>query len=460
MKTLDIYKHLSWKIKFDTGDMPYPPVMFWKKKYSFSDVLTSWNWTIEYAKKQANNHNMWLYVHIPFCYTHCFFCTCVTKTEHRETEYENYLDLLEKECSLFAETFKDVKFNTVYVGGWTPTILTPVQIDRFYTILKKYFDLTEVFQIMTEGSPYTTTKEKLQILKQHWVNKMTFWVQSLDSKTLGSNNRVQQVHHVQNAVTNARDVGIEHINLDIMAWLPDQDFEWFTQTLKLIQDEIHPTTVHINAFRPTKNTIYHKQGRVYSREDIELRNKMRKEGHYLEEHKHKIHDSLLTHNVQLYNAKKFNSSILWIGYWAISHAFWQLHYGKDSFDEYSAWLHGGDILFKWYHLSVHDEIIGYIINNYRNGVYLDKFEDLFWAPLDSFPVYKKIKLLEQNNIVVFWENDLWKYFKISRNSDIFTSIYAKSLFDNEIVLEFADYMKAHPQEFIDLDLRLNQFFTD
>jgi coproporphyrinogen III oxidase-like Fe-S oxidoreductase len=147
---LDVYKHISWKIRYEAGDMPYPPVPFWKKNLSFADITKAWGNTLNIIQSKGSEHNMGLYIHIPFCYTHCFFCTCVTEVEHRETEYEEYLDMLEKEAGLYSEIFQNVYFNTVYVGGGTPTILTPKQLDRFYKILKKNFHLEQVIQVMTE----------------------------------------------------------------------------------------------------------------------------------------------------------------------------------------------------------------------------------------------------------------------------------------------------------------------
>lgn len=461
MKLLDVYKRLTWKIKYDTGDMPYPPVIFWEKNIKINNVKIAWESTIKHIKSKNINHNMWLYVHIPFCYTRCFFCTCVTEVEHNENKYDEYLDLIEKESQIFSPIFKDVEFNTVYVWWWTPTILTPNQIDRFYKILKKYFNLSNVYQIMTEGSPYTTTKDKLKILKKHWVNKITFWVQSLDWDTLKTNNRAQQAHHVVNAVSNAKELGINNINIDIMAGLPGQSKEWFLETIKLIDEEIKPTTTHVNAFWPTKNTTFDKSWKKYTLEDIERRNEMRKLGHYLEEKKHSIHDSLLTHNVQLYNSKNFNSSIFWLGYWAISHAFWSLHYTKRSFDEYKKWLNEWvDISFNWYNLSFEDEMIAYVINNYRNGVYFEKFKELFHIDIIFTKLYNKIQLLIDQWIITIKENEKWKYFCSSKNSDLFSTIFSKSLYDDKILERYIRDFNIAGSEYDDISLKLKQFFTD
>ncbi len=458
MKKIDIFKHLSWKIKYEAGDMPYPPVLFWKNDISNEDIIKAWKNTINFIKNKEINHNMWLYVHIPFCYTHCFFCTCVTKVEHNEKKYDEYLDLIEKESILFSDIFKWIKFNTVYVWWWTPTILSAKQIDRFYNILKKYFDLSDVNQIMTEWSPYTTTEDKMKVLSSHWINKMTFWVQSLDSNTLKTNNRFQQFDDVKNSINLARKYWIEYINLDIMAWIPWQDLNWFKETINLIKT-LKPTTVHVNSFWPTKNTNFIKSGWIYWYDDIKLRNEMEKYWKFLEDEESKITDTK-KQNLQLYNSHNYNSSILWLWYWSISHAFWNLHYSKDSFDAYRNFILWYSICsFKWFKLTLEDEIITYLINNLRWGVNYNKFLELFWLDLRNTNIYiTKLKKLLTDWILVEFDNN--KYVKFKINSDLYCSIYSKFLYDDKLINEFWKYILINKSEFLNLDLKLKQFFTD
>nr|MDD3720133.1 radical SAM protein [Candidatus Gracilibacteria bacterium] len=457
MNKIEIYKHLSWKIKYEAGDMPYPPVLFWDNNISKDKVLNSWKNTINYIKSSEKNHNMGLYVHIPFCYTHCFFCTCVTKVEHDTNKYEEYLDLIEKESKLFSDIFKGTKFNTVYVGGGTPTILSASQIDRFYKILKKYFDLSNVKQIMTEGSPYTTTDDKMKVLVEHGVNKMTFGVQSLDSKTLKTNNRFQQFDDVKNAIFLARKHGIKYINLDIMAGIPGQDIDGFKETIDLVKT-LDPTTVHINSFWPTKSTNFIKSGGIYNYENIKLRNEMEKYGKFFEDQESKITDTE-QQNLQLYNSHNYNSSILGLGYGAISHAFGSLHYTKNSFQEYKTFLtSNNEINFFGYELNLECEIITYLINNLRGGVYYENFGNLFGSDLKKNKIYEKLEYLLSKGILNNFDGG--KGIRFAINSDLYCSIYSKFLYDEKLIEKFGKYILNNKGEFLNLDLKLKQFFTD
>ena len=186
--------------------------------------------------------------------------------------------------------------------------------------------------------------------------------------------------------------------------------------IKLIDEEIKPTTTHVNAFWPTKNTTFDKSWKKYTLEDIERRNEMRKLGHYLEEKKHSIHDSLLTHNVQLYNSKNFNSSIFWLGYWAISHAFWSLHYTKRSFDEYKKWLNEWvDISFNWYNLSFEDETGEKCFPLNRFSSFIEENHAFLKIPAEiNLQKGMKIKILRVA------EKTTWREFKIWKKGEVGT----------------------------------------
>lgn len=456
-RLLQIYKHLSWKIKYELWDMPYPPTIFWKKNISFEQVQERWKKTLEtYSESQSN---IWLYVHIPFCHTHCFFCTCITQVSHKESQYEEYLDAIEIEMKLMQPLFRNHKFETVYVWGGTPTILTPKQLRRFYRMIYKYFDISQAKQIMTEGSPYTTTEEKMKVLKEFKVNKMTFGVQSLDSQTLKTNNRLQNFENVQDAVKLARDHGIPHINLDLMAWIPWQDLDWFEETLKMIES-LNPTTVHLNPFWPTRNTNFIKSGKSYWIEDIALRNKMHTIWKYIEERWLEIDP--IKRNLQLYNAKNKNSSILWIGYGAISHVYWGLHYTKTSLKEYIDWTKDTkqETYFLGHIVNAEDEIISYCINHLRKWFSFLEFSQLFWRKITETWVFKKIKILINSGIIIEdWLGDSC-VIRFKYQSDYYCAIYSKFLYSEEFIKEFIEYMHCHPSEFIDLDLKLKQFFLD
>lgn len=460
MNILDIYKQLSWKIKYEAGDMPYPPVLFWKNNISWNDIFNAWEKTINYMKKSKKNHNFWLYVHIPFCHTRCFFCTCVTTVENDKSKYDKYLDLIEIESKQFSKIFENVEFNSVYVWWWTPTILTAKQIDRFYNIIKNNFNLSNVKQIMTEGSPYSINEEKIKILAKHWINKMTFWVQSLDSKTLEKNNRFQWFNDVKNAIYLARKYWIKYINLDVMAWLPKQDMDWFKETIDLIQT-LNPTTVNVNWFWPTKNTNYIKNGNIYNNENIKLRNEMESYGHFLEDIEYSLEDPKKK-NIQLYNSKNYNSSILWLWYWAISHVFWNLHYSKQSFSNYTKFINWEKILLQWIKLSFEDEIVTYLINNLKNKVYFDNFYNLFWKELNNTRIYKEkiIKLILKKIIIKWKDKDREYIIFFNSKSHLYSSIYSKYLYDLKYINEFILYFLSNKNEFLNLDLRIKQFFVD
>lgn len=457
-KILDVYKKLSWKIKYDAWDMPYPPVLFWKKNISFDDSLKSWKNTLE--KYYHENHNMWLYVHMPFCYTKCHYCTCFIKVSHKEEEYDKYIDNIEKEAKKYSETFKWKKFNTVYIWWWTPTILTAKQIDRFYKILHKYFDLSDAKQIMTEWSPYTTTREKLDILVKNWVNKMTFGVQSLDEEVLNMNNRPQDSYKIWDLLKDAREAWVNFINIDLMVWIPWQTIKSLDNTVDFVKNELKPDTVHVNPFWPTKKTTFDTQKWFYSIEDINKRNKMNSLIHYLQEESHNW-SPLMADNLQEYNSKNYNSSILWLWVWAISHSFWNLHYTKKSFSDYYSWLDWkSDISLTWFKIGINDEIIAFLINNFRTGIYFLDFKVLFNIDIEDTSIYNKLLYLIKIKVLILKDSERWKVLISKLDSWLYSSVYSKYLYNDDILKDYIKNYNINSFEYSNLELKLKQFFVD
>jgi coproporphyrinogen III oxidase-like Fe-S oxidoreductase len=349
-----------------------------------------------------------------------------------------------------------VKFETVYTGWGTPTILTASQLDRFYKILKNNFDLSEVKQIMIEWSPYTTTEDKIKVLSKHWINKITFWVQSLDKKTLKTNNRLQTFELVKNAVNLCKKYKIENINLDIMCWLEWQDLESYKETVKKVQT-LNPTTIQTNYFLPTKNTNFDKIGNSYNIDLIKLRNKMFDYGRFLWDLDWKTKKE--NKNLQQINYFTWNTSILWLWQYAISHIYWKLHYTKDlSLKDYENFVTKWEIKIHWYNITENDELISFLINNLRNWVSIKNINKKFSIDFKNHILYKKINELIKSNILILYNDN--NNIKFLKNSRLISSIYSKALYDSEVLKTFLIYFSKNKNEFNNLELRLKQFFID
>lgn len=193
-----------------------------------------------------------LYIGIPFCPSTCLYCSFPSYSVTKYAEYvEDYLSALEKEIVFGGSYFPNKRLTTVYFGGGTPTSLTARQLDWLLGIVKDNFDFSQVKEFCVEaGRPDSITKEKLELLKKHGVDRISINPQSMQQKTLDLIGRRHTVEEVQIAFDLAREAGHQNINMDLIIGLPGENPEDVTDTLRQIK-ALNPDslTVHTLALK-------------------------------------------------------------------------------------------------------------------------------------------------------------------------------------------------------------------
>ncbi|PGL70497.1 radical SAM family heme chaperone HemW [Bacillus sp. AFS055030] len=172
-----------------------------------------------------------VYIHIPFCQQICYYCD-FNKFMMDRQPVDQYLDYLEKEIieSLKRNPISNLK--TVFVGGGTPTALTLPQTKRLIEIINNHIIKGKKDIEMTfESNPNEISKEKLQILKDGGVNRISFGAQTFDEGLLKKIGRTHSPNEIEEAIKTAKEVGIDNINLDLMYALPGQTMEQFVDSL-------------------------------------------------------------------------------------------------------------------------------------------------------------------------------------------------------------------------------------
>ncbi len=178
------------------------------------------------------------YVHIPFCPSRCTFCHWITKTKSRADEVDDYLDHLEKEMVLYRTKLgvDKIPVESVLVGGGTPTYLSAKQMERFLSAFTNNFDLSNCTQFSLEPEPTTILGdeglEKLKIMKDYGVNRLSMGVQSFDDKVLARMGRVHKHADTLKALEQINKAGIENTFIDLIYGYPDQSIEQWTKTMQ------------------------------------------------------------------------------------------------------------------------------------------------------------------------------------------------------------------------------------
>ena len=173
------------------------------------------------------DNNFGVYIHIPFCKQKCFYCD-FPSFAGRERLIDNYLAALGRELELAAEKYGEqgrLGPATVYVGGGTPSLLDLNQLEDLFAAIDKYINWDFVDEFTIEANPGTLSLDKLRLMKEAGVNRISIGVQSFDDNCL---KKIGRIHTAQEAAENVRlaqRVGFDNISIDLMYGLPGQTME-------------------------------------------------------------------------------------------------------------------------------------------------------------------------------------------------------------------------------------------
>lgn len=203
--------------------------------------------------EQVDNPNGYcLYVNIPFCPSTCLYCSFTSNNiGHWKDRIDNYLDALLKELEKVSQMMIGRSLVAIYIGGGTPTTLIPSQLERLLTAIDRYFDRRQVVEYTVEaGRPDSITREKLQVLLDHEISRISINPQTMKQKTLDIIGRWHSVEQTVEAFELARSMGFDCINMDIIVGLPNENIEDVENTLKQIK-ALNPDnlTVHSLALK-------------------------------------------------------------------------------------------------------------------------------------------------------------------------------------------------------------------
>ncbi|WP_027437370.1 coproporphyrinogen dehydrogenase HemZ [Lachnospira multipara] len=201
-----------------------------------------------------------LYIGIPFCPSICLYCSFSAYAyKAYEDRVEQYVDALIKEISEVSKMMDGKRLDTVYFGGGTPTTLSPDQLDRILTCLEEKFDLENTIELTVEaGRPDSITRVKLQVLKNHNVERISINPQTMNQETLDLIGRKHSVEDIKKAYELASEMGFDNINMDIILGLPGEGPDEVANTVNTIKD-MKPAslTVHSLAIkRSSRLNIY------------------------------------------------------------------------------------------------------------------------------------------------------------------------------------------------------------
>lgn len=199
-----------------------------------------------------------LYIGIPFCPSICLYCSFSSSPIALwKGQVERYLEALFKEIEFGAQAFAGKTLNTIYIGGGTPTTLEAGQLDRLLDKLEKSFSWSHLQEFTVEaGRPDSITEEKLRVMKDHGITRISINPQTMNQKTLDLIGRRHTVEETKEAFALARSLGFDNINMDLIAGLPGEGTKEMAHTLEEISG-LDPDSVTVHSLAVKRASRLH-----------------------------------------------------------------------------------------------------------------------------------------------------------------------------------------------------------
>lgn len=213
------------------------------------------------SKKKTNAS---LYIGIPFCPTKCKYCSFTSYVGKSEEEIEDYINILAEEIKLNADISEefDLDVQSIYIGGGTPGILNEKMTCKLLESIRTNFKIKEGLEFtMESGRPKTITKEKLKIMKDMGVNRISINPQTMNNDTLKLVNREHTAEDIMEAFDIARAAGFKTINADFIIGLPGEGMEDAWRNIDFIKD-YRPENVTVHNLAVKRGSYYHNKNYV------------------------------------------------------------------------------------------------------------------------------------------------------------------------------------------------------
>ena len=390
----------------------YPTVPHWS---GIQPSGKSWSVLIQERQYDSGEEGISLYIHLPFCEKMCTYCGCTTRiTVNHEVE-SPYIELLLKEWEMYLEFLSPrTVIKELHLGGGTPTFFAPGQLKRLIEGISAGLPFADKAELSFEAHPANTTYEHLLTLYKLGFKRLSLGVQDFNPEVQQHIKRVQSREDVERVVQQARSIGYESINFDLIFGLPAQSLEsirdTMAQTISLRPDRLaYYSYAHVPWLKPAQR-LYEDllPDQALKFELYKLGRELLEEASYAEigmDHFALVSDSLyqavslgkLHRNFMGYTVSD-TPMLLGLGVSAISDTWTAFAQNDKSVESYSERIRKGEFAFIKGHELTKEEL--YIRNHILQ--LMCSFETQ-WLPSESDQFWDEVKIrlepLEQDGLV-------------------------------------------------------------
>ena len=402
-----------------------------------------WDKFIESRQNEMLINEIDSYIHMPYCRSKCAYCMYPSWPIKGKQQLNRYIDYLRDNMLFFKQTFSNVIFRNLYIGGGTPTILNNRQIRRLMSDFFRCFSFRDDSQKTIECNPDSVNKTMFFLLRDFGFNRISFGVQSLNPTVLKINKRNYQTHkNVKESISLAKKAGFRDINVDLLIGLAGDSIDYFSRSFSQVA-RLRPCNIVVYGLMPqdrylTKFLRMNRQ-EYYTTYYPAIINKALKVVEHLSFKFGYIPDSLdpsrfcwgfrhkdcnVNYAYSTYSGERSNC-IFGLGVFSRSRAFGLFEYRHLK---HSSRFNPDEEIYSARKLSLKEEMMKFIINQIhrKSRISLDHFHNVFNSRLiDSFPY--AIYALKRLNKIKITDKYIRFLFATPEERYIHTLFFVKDL---------------------------------
>jgi len=411
-----------------------------------------------------------LYIHFPFCKSKCDYCAYYTSNNIKKFGSRKYIDCLKKEIDLILGR-KENKVTSIYLGGGTPTLISPKHLNELFVYLKQKLKITDETSITIEATPNSISQAMANMIKKTGINKVSIGVQTFDENTLTLVNRKQKNREVHKAINILRKFGNNNINLDLIFGLnKNENAEQFLKInlphLKKIKPELI-SLHHLQHYDKYPDTVF----KFNTLETKKIKKEIKRctnyytkvvnciEQVYLKDVSKDILPNEKTHiDIYTLNRRKHLINTIGIGLGASTNLWNKNKYRRvihglntcptNRLEKYNRALDTKKIKYKTYELSVNESIRKYVINRLLKGLNMKIVRKLFKAnEKEMLDILKPLRPMLKSNKqqVLFLKEDYARNLPFHTGNNVvnyfifsFFNLYSEKM-QNKILDKFKKF---------------------
>ena len=352
-----------------------------------------------------------IYIHIPFCKRKCHYCDFYSTTDLNIIP--DFIESLKREISLYQNS--NMKFDTIYFGGGTPSLLTSKQIKQILSKLYSSFNISKNSEITLEANPKTLDKEKLFELLDSGINRIIIGVQSFINSNLNLLGRIHNEKDSIKAIENAKSAGFTNFGIDIIFGIPEQNFKDLKHDLNLaVSYELNHISTYLLTYEPG-TVLYNKiKNNIFSKlNDIKCAGMLKYVQNYFQKKQYEQYEISNYSKNKFFRSKhnqKYWIDINYLGFGPSAHSYLKprRYWNINSINKYIKILNNNKLPVSGSELLTIDKMmIEFIYLNLRRieGLNTQLFEKKF--NVNFFDIYKnELSSLIDNKFIRYEDNFL------------------------------------------------------